>query len=339
MSALRGFSTRELQKRRHVVQDSGSDSISEVIMNRRSFGRKIAEAWGASALATTQQLSASAGGAALPDQAQAAPFKVSVMLWTVFHHLPFEQRLEKVAEAGYHNVELVNEFKKWSDEDYRRVNAKKSALGIHFDATAGLDRGIADPAQRDAFLAEVRGMLPVLDKLECPTLIVLSGNRVPGMPGYAQYQSCIEGLKRAAEIIEGKPLRILVENIDPEENPKYYLTSVAEGYEIMRAVNHPQIRFLCDFYHEQIAEGNLIEKLQKNIDFTGLVHIADVPGRHEPGTGEIDYPNIFRKLGQLNYSHYVAMEYFPTYDAVQSLRTNRELALREGQKTAANAST
>ncbi len=300
-------------------------------MNRRSFARKLAGAWGAAGLASVPQLTANPQGARLQDPQKGQGFGVSVMLWTVFNHLPFEERLEKVSEAGYQNVELVTEFKKWSAADYRRVNRKKRALGIQFDATAGLDRGIADPAQRDAFLAEVRKMLPVLDQLECPSLIVLSGNRVPGMSSEMQHQSCIEGLKRASDIVEGKNVRLLVENIDPEENPRYYLTSVAEGYEIMRAVNHPQVRFLSDFYHEQIAEGNLIEKLEKNIDFTGLVHIADVPGRHEPGTGEIDYRNIFRKLAQLNYTHYVAMEYFPTYDAVQSLRANRELALREGK--------
>lgn len=249
------------------------------------------------------------------------------MLWTVFRKLPFEERLEKVAEAGYRHVELVGEFKKWSNADYVRVNRKKRALGITFDATAGLTSGVADPAQRQALLAEVRSMLPILDRLECSSLIVLSGNRVPGMPRHLQHQSCIDGLNRAAEIAEPKNVRILLENIDPEENPRYYLTSVAEGFEIIRAVNHPQVKFLYDFYHEQVAEGNLIEKLEKNIDEVGLVHIADVPGRHEPGTGEINYHNIFKKLAALGYRHYAAMEYLPTYDAVQSLRAARRYAL------------
>lgn len=299
-------------------------------MDRRSFARKLAGAAFAagavtdsrSARATPEQASSPGGGE--------ARFKISVMLWTVFQKLPFEQRLEKVAEAGYHYVELVNEFRHWSDADYRRVNEKKRALGINFDTTAGLRHGVGDPSQRDAFLSDLRSMLPILDKLECPALIVMSGNRVPGMPRATQHQSCIDGLKRAVDLIQGKNIRLLMENIDPEENPRYYLTSVAEGFEIMRAVDHPQVRFLYDFYHEQIAEGNLIEKLEKNIDYTGLVHIADVPGRHEPGTGEIDYRNIFKKLGQLKYDRFAAMEYYPTYDSVQSLKTNRELALREG---------
>ena len=120
---------------------------------------------------------------------------------------------------------------------------------------------------------------------------------------------------------------MLLENIDPEENPKYFLTSVARGFEIVKAVGHPQIQFLYDFFHEQISEGNLIEKLQKNIEHVGLVHVADVPGRHEPGTGEINYPNIFRKLAELKYDRMVAMEFLPTGDAVAQLRAARNLAM------------
>ncbi|HTV53825.1 MAG TPA: TIM barrel protein [Terriglobia bacterium] len=299
-------------------------------MNRRAFARKLAgAALTAGALVDGRRGNAEPEQVA-PSKQGVAPFQISIMLWTVFGKLPFEQRLEKVAEAGYRNVELVSEFKSWSAEDYRRVNRKKHALGIRFDTTAGLTHGVGDPSQRAAFLAEVRGMLSTMDRLECHRLIAMSGNRVPGMPRSVQHQSCIEGLKRAADLIEGKNAQIVIENIDPEENPRYYLTSVAEGFKIVRAVNHPQVKFLYDFYHEQIAEGNLIEKLEKNIDFTGVVHIADVPGRHEPGTGEIDYRNIFKKLAQLKFDRIAAMEYFPTYDAVESLRTNRELALREG---------
>jgi hydroxypyruvate isomerase len=299
-------------------------------MNRRSFARKLAGA----ALTAGALVDSRRGNAGpqqvVPSRESVAPFQISIMLWTVFRKLPFEQRLEKVAEAGYRNVELVNEFKSWSAEDYRRVNRKKQALRITFDTTGGLTHGVGDPSQREACLAELRGMLPTLDKLECHRIIVMSGNRVSGMPRAVQHESCIEGLKRAAGVVEGKDVQIVIENIDPEENPRYYLTSVAEGFQIVRAVNHPQVKFLYDFYHEQIAEGNLIEKLGKNIDFTGVVHIADVPGRHEPGTGEIDYRNIFKKLGQLKFDRIAAMEYLPTYDAVESLRANREMALREG---------
>ena len=311
-------------------------------MNRRVFGRTLAGAallpmggMGAHSLAAAQRFPLGAGksdpagaGLPLPQAGQTAevPFKISVMLWTVFGKLPFEQRLENVAAAGYHAVELVGEYSKWSEAEFRRMNAKKRSLGITFDAMVG-GTDLADPRAREKFLSDVRNGLPTADKLECPAMICLSGNGIPRMMREAQHESIVEGLKRAAEIVQGKGITLLLENIDPEENPHYYLTSVAEGFKIIGEVNHPQVKFLYDFYHEQIAEGNLIEKLEKNIDRVGLIHIADVPGRHEPGTGEINYPNIYKKLAALKYSHYVAMEFIPTGDPVESLKRAREEAL------------
>jgi hydroxypyruvate isomerase len=254
------------------------------------------------------------------------------MLWTVFNDLPFEQRLEKIAGAGYTNVELVGEYAKWSPAEFDRANAARKRLGITFDATAGLRHGVSNPADRDTFLAEWREALTPMETLACPAMIVLTGNLVPGLSRDVQHQSCIEGLKRAATMVEGrqingKPVRILLECIDPEENPKYFLQSAAEGIEIVRAVNHPQVRFLYDLFHEQIAEGNLIEKLDKHIDVIDLIHVADVPGRHQPGTGEINYESIYRKLAQLNYRGMVAMEFRPTGDAVDALRKAKEMAI------------
>ena len=291
-------------------------------MNRRTFNRILAGA-GLGSVAAPSLLPA-----LTPRPAETAsvevPYKTSIMLWTVFRNMPFEQRLEKVSVAGYHAVELVREFKDWTDADYARVNRRKRQLNITFDTTAGMSHGVGDPEERKAMLKDLQGMIAVCDKLECPRLIVMSGNVVPGMTRADQHESCIEGLKRAAEMVEGKNVTILVENIDPEENPKYFLTSVAEGFDIIRAVNHPQVKFLYDFYHEQIAEGNLIEKMEKNIDLVGVFHIADVPHRHQPGTGEINYTNIYKKMVELKYNGYVAMEFLPTHDPVEVLRAARE---------------
>lgn len=288
-------------------------------MNRRTFGKTLASA---AVAAATPSLSLQA---AAPESAATAPFPLSVMLWTVFNGLPFEQRLEKVAEAGYSNVELVGEYANWSPADFEKANAARKRLGIEFDATAGLKHGVGDPASRDAFLSVLREALAPMEALSCPAMIVLSGNVVPGLSHEAQHQACIETLKRAADLvqgrqIDGRPVRLLIECIDPEENPKYFLQSAAEAIEIVRAVNHPQVRFLYDLFHEQIAEGNLTEKLQKHIDVIDLIHVADVPGRHEPGTGEINYPNIYRKLAELKYRGVVAMEFRPVGDQVTALR-------------------
>jgi hydroxypyruvate isomerase len=302
-------------------------------MNRRTFSRKLAGA--AVGAALTDRTRAAEAQTALGGQPD-VPFKLSVMLWTVFNKLPFEERLEKVAQAGYKNVELVGEYEHWSENDFKRANRKRNELGITFDTTAGLKHGVGDPKDREALLADLRHELPIMEKIDCPAVIIMSGDVVPGTPREVQHQSCIDGLKRAAKLVEGKkingqPVRLLLENIDPEENPKYYLTSVAEGFKIIRAVDHPQVQLLYDFFHEQISEGNLIEKLEKNIQYTGLVHIADVPGRHEPGTGEINYGNIYRKLAQLKYDRIVAMEFIPIGDPVAELRHAREMALKLGR--------
>ena len=294
-------------------------------MDRRRFAKTAVAALGAAAIPSLLS-------SAQPSGSNSLPFNLSVMLWTVYKDLPFEQRLEKVAEAGYQAVELVKEFENWTDADFRRANSKKRSLGITFDATAGVWTGTADPAARDKFVADLKNFLPIAEKLECPAIIVLSGNRVEGLSHDAHHEACIEALKRGADLAAKQKAALLLENIDQEENPKYYLTSVAEGFEIVRKVNHPNVKFLYDFYHEQIAEGNLIEKLEKNIDLVGLVHIADVPGRHEPGTGEINYANIFRKLAELKYDRYAAMEFEPAGDPVAALRSARELVMRSVQR-------
>jgi hydroxypyruvate isomerase len=298
-------------------------------MNRRTFTQSLAVA----AMAAAAPSLPAAQSAAVVRRSPTFP--LSVMLWTVFGDLPFEERLAKVAEAGYSNVELVGEYSKWSADDFVRANAARKRLGIQFDATAGLPHGIADPATRDAFLAELGQALKPMETLSCPAMIVLSGNVVPGMSREAQHQCSIETLKRAASLVEGRqidgqPVRLLLECIHLEENPKYFLTSANEAIEIVRAVNHPQVQFLYDIFHEQMSYGNLIDKLDKHIDVIGLIHVADVPGRHQPGSGEINYVNIFRKLAALHYRHTVAMEFQPIGDPVAALRQAREMATNAG---------
>jgi hydroxypyruvate isomerase len=272
-----------------------------------------------------------------PGEGTGVPFQLSVMLWTVFTHLPFEQRLEHVAEAGYRNVELVGEYDSWTEADFGRANAKRKELGLSFDCTAGLKHGVGTPDHRQPLLEELRRALPIMERIECPHMILLAGNRVPGMDRETQHRCCVETLKAAAGLVEGKsirgePVRLLLETIDPEENPQYFLSEIVEALAIVEAVDHPQVRLLYDLYHEQIAAGNLIEKLERSLPHLGLVHIADVPGRHEPGTGEINYQNIFRKLAELNYTGVLAMEFHPSGDPVAQLRAAREMALRAGRE-------
>ena len=293
-------------------------------MNRRQFT--------GAALATACSVAHSAYTSASSTTVRSSvTFKLSVMLWTVHKELPFDQRMEKVAEAGYGALELVDEFSSWSDADFKKASARRRAMGLTFDAVAAVKKGVADPAGTDGYVAYLEEFLDTAEKLETAGVIVLSGNRIEGASGAAQHQACVETLKRAGDLAAKRNVTLLFENIDPEENPRYYLTSVTEGFEIVRKVDNSHVKLLYDFYHEQISEGNLIKKLQENVDLVGLVHIADVPGRHEPGTGEINYASIFRKLVELNYDRFAAMEFIPSGDPVPALRAARELALRAGR--------
>src|SRR5579871_2951412 len=137
-------------------------------MDRRQFAQALAF----STLAAASP-GVSAGAASDSSSGSSSPFPLSVMLWTVFTKLPFEERLAKVAEAGYTNIELVGEYGKWTAADFDRANAARKKLGIHFDTTAGLKNGVANPAQRDALVEELRQALVPMESLACPAMILM----------------------------------------------------------------------------------------------------------------------------------------------------------------------
>jgi hydroxypyruvate isomerase len=287
-------------------------------MNRRQFSQLVA--------------AASLGHVLPRGYAQTTPSqsgsRFSVMLWTLEKQAPFDRCLEIVAEAGYQGVELTGQFQKWSSDETRRVMAKMRSLGLAFDMLSGVKAGFADPGGAAEFISQVTAQMKAAKDLESPQINLKSGNRIDNLARSVQHAASVENLKRAADLATANQVQIVVEPIDPLENPNMYLTSVSEAFEMIRAVDSPQVKVLYDFYHEQRAYGNLIEKLEQNIDLVGLVHIADVPGRHEPGTGEIDYLNIYRKLGQLKYNKFITMEFYPTQDPVATLKKARVDAQR-----------
>jgi hydroxypyruvate isomerase len=257
----------------------------------------------------------------------------SVMMWALNKRGSFEENLERVAQAGYGHVELVGEFARWSEADWTRILARMQALKITVDATSGVKAGFAglaggEAATGAAFVAELKGFIPTVQRLGCGQIILLSGKRIDGAAPGVQRAASIETLKRAAEVLGAAGLTGVIEPIDRLENPSIYLDGVSEAFEIVRAVGSPKVKVLYDLYHEQRGLGNLIEKLEKNIDAVGLIHVADVPGRHEPGTGEINYGNVYKKLAELHYRGVIAMEFYPTGDVVETLRRARAEALR-----------
>ncbi len=255
-----------------------------------------------------------------------ASAQFSIMMWTLKKLGTFEQNLDRIALAGFHHVELTGEFNSWSEEDYKRILARMETLRVSVDATSGVAAGFADPAGGDAFLAGLNKIIPVAQRLQCKQIILLSGKVIEGAPAGSQHAASIEALKRAADVLSKANLVAVIEPIDRLENPTIYLDGVSEAFEIAKAVGSPNVRVLYDVYHEQRQFGNLIEKFQAHIDQVGLIHIADVPGRHEPGTGEINYLNIYRQLKQLDYRGTIAMEFYPVGDVVETLRRARDQA-------------
>ena len=267
-----------------------------------------------------------------PSPSRVPAPRTSVMMWTLNKLGTFEQNLDRVAEAGYTQIELVTEFKTWTDADTNRIVNRMHSLGISVDAIAGMKLGFADPAGSDAFLAELQTLIPIVRRFGCGQIILVSGKQASGKQvagkDLDQHAVCIETLKRAAPLLAQAGLTAVIEPIDRLENPTIYLDSVTEAFAIVKAVDSPAIRVLYDIYHEQRTQGNLLEKFEQNIASVGLIHVADVPGRHQPGTGEINYPSLYRKLAELKYTGTFAMEFYPTGNPVEVLRSAREQLVR-----------
>jgi hydroxypyruvate isomerase len=111
-----------------------------------------------------------------------------------------------------------------------------------------------------------------------------------------------------------EPLNIKV------DHPGYYLQTAKEGFEMIDEVGSPALKMLFDIYHHQIMEGNVIADITKNIAKIAHFHVADVPGRHEPGSGEINYANVFRAIASSGYQGFVGLEYKPSRAAEETLR-------------------
>ena len=272
-------------------------------------------------------------------QTRPAGFKLSVRVEPLFPGLTLEAQIEKVAEAGYQGFE----FGDWRAVDAGRIVKAKNKAGLECACIVGnrsvnpVGMGLCDPKEREGFLAELRASTEAAKRFECSRLVVLSGFKVPGMPRAQQHASIVEGLKRAHDVVSPGAVTMIVEVINTLAaveplNPKgnnhadYFLDRTAEAFEIVREVGSPYVKILYDIYHTQIMEGNLIETIRKNIRDIAHFHVGDVPGRHEPGTGEIHYPNVFKAIRETGFKDFVAMEYVPLKDAMVTLKETRAMA-------------
>lgn len=266
------------------------------------------------------------------------PLRLSVRVEPLFPARTLEEQMRLVASAGYQAFE----FGDWRAQDSRRITALMRKLGIECACIVGNrsvnpeGMGLCDPAERDGFLAEIRASAEAAKRFETKQIVVLSGFKAPGLSRDQQHASVVEGLKRAHDIVAPHGVTMIVEVINTLAaveplNPKgdnhanYYLDRTPEAFQIVREVKSPFVKILYDIYHTQIMEGNLIETIRANIADIAHFHVGDVPGRHEPGTGEIHYPNVFRAIRDTKFNGFVAMEYVPAKDGLQTLKDVRRM--------------
>ncbi|GCF15854.1 hydroxypyruvate isomerase [Haloarcula mannanilytica] len=237
--------------------------------------------------------------------------RVSVCLEMVYDDEPFHERITRAAEAGADAVE----FWDWRGKDMDRLDTVAADVDIPIiSCVAG--GTLTDPNVTDEAVETLRESITMAGDRDIPTLIVTTGPDQEEIPRTTQHETIVETLSRVASDAESAGVTLLLEPLNTAvDHPDYYLASSDEGFEIIDEVDSPNVGLLYDVYHQQITEGNVIQTITANIDRIGHIHVADVPGRNEPGTGELNYENVFAAIDRTEYDGYVGCEFSPVGDA------------------------
>jgi hydroxypyruvate isomerase len=277
-----------------------------------------------------------AGAGALALASRAAPHgkrplstRLSVMIGGYFgRNVPLEEKLRRLASIHYPAVEGVD----WKNQDLAAIKARIEAAHLELAqiggsiSLTGPEGSMVDPKQRPRMLEYLATAIDAARKLGTKTLLVLTGNALPDVSLEDQHRSIVDGMKEARKLVEPAGITLIIELLNTYVNhPGYYLNSVEKGVRVIDDVGSPNVKLLNDLYHMQIMEGNLIANLRKYIDRIGHFHVADVPGRHQPGTGEVNYRNVLKAIAETDYQGYVAMEYSPTIDPLESLKQIQQM--------------
>lgn len=306
--------------------------MGEPTMSRRSFVQAAAAGIGGAGLAFGNPLTTTSHAAEKRGGAKGGKLRLSACIEMIFSERPFLERIDLVAKCGLRAFE----FWSWRRKDIDGILARKKANGLEISGFS-VDPGyrLTHPRFKDNFLSSVKGTIPVMHKLGVSRMIVTVGNEIPRTPREEQHKSIVECLKAAAPLVEEAGITIVVEPLNTlVDHGGYYLWSSLEGFEIIREVGSKNVRLLYDIYHQQIMEGHLIHNITKNIDLIAHFHVADVPGRHEPGTGEINYVNVFKEILKTGYDGYMGLEFRPLKSGEEALRHVKEMA-RKAESLAA----
>lgn len=222
-------------------------------------------------------------------------------------------QLEFAADAGFTAWE-DNGMKRRSVEEQERIASAMDRLGMQMGVfvmnwdTAWND-SFAKGENKQRFVEEAAESVDVAKRVNATWMTVVCGSRHPRVDLGYQTANCVDMLRGAAEVLEPHGLVMVLEPLNPRDHPNMLLAEMAHAYEICRAVDSPSCKILCDLYHQQITEGNLIPNIDRSWDEIAMFQIGDNPGRKEPTTGEINYLNVFGHIKNKGYEGILGMEH------------------------------
>jgi hydroxypyruvate isomerase len=241
--------------------------------------------------------------------------KLNANLSMMFNEVGFIDRFAAAARAGFRGVEFLFPYDYPAAQIREQLDRHKLEMVLFNmppgDFAAG-DRGLAcDPAKIGEFQAGVGKALEYAVALGCKQLHVMAGLKPRGVNEQTMGETYIANLQFAGRELGKHGIRMLIEAINTRDIPGFYLNYSRQAFDIMHYADVPNLRFQYDIYHMQIMEGDLAPTIEKNLSKIGHMQLADTPGRHEPGSGEINYPFLFQHIDKIGYQGWIGCEYRP----------------------------
>jgi len=229
----------------------------------------------------------------------------------------FAGRIHAAKAAGLDAVE----FWRYSNKDVAAIETALRATGLPLSSILCEPIvPLTDVSAHPRFLESVRRSLAMAQRLGAPVIIAQAGDDQAGLSRAEQHAAIVKVLKEAAGLMAGSGVVLALEPLnDRVDHPGYYLTSTEEGLDIIDEVSRPEVRLLYDIYHAAVM-GETIEVLEGRLDRVVHVHLADAPGRGEPGSGAMDWSDRLDWLDQRGYAGFVGLEYKPTIGTVEGLQ-------------------
>lgn len=241
--------------------------------------------------------------------------KFAANLSMLYTEHPFIERFAAAAADGFKAVEYVSPYEAPPEviaAELKRHDLVQALFNLPAGDWSAGERGIACLPDRVAeFQASVDKAIAYARALDCGKINCLAGIMPASVPPDVAQATLVGNLRHAAQRLADAGISLVFEPINTRDIPDYFLTTTDQAEQIMEQVGHANLLIQYDFYHMQIMQGDLVatfERLQSRI---GHVQIADNPGRHEPGTGEINHDFIFERLDALGYAGWVGCEYRP----------------------------